>query len=213
MYNDLELQYPTTIITDADGGLTTALSVTFPATKHLYCIWHINKACMKYIKEYLADIGDLASMTWEEQRTYTNGHWNNFWSYLQSIIYAETLEKYKLAWQRLYEKYDAHTELIAYLWTVWFDDHAEKIVRAYSNLILHVGNHTTSRTEGMHAVLKEDLASSMCDLKIVIEKLEKLLKHQNFEITVQAVKERTKLHHQHAGLLLSGACHVLSVMP
>ena len=52
LYDHLELPYPRVIATDNQRSLINAATAHFPLsqTKHLLCIWHINKAVITNCK-------------------------------------------------------------------------------------------------------------------------------------------------------------------
>jgi hypothetical protein len=43
LYIKLELEDPASIATDTEQALVTAIRRVFPTSKHLLCVWHVNK--------------------------------------------------------------------------------------------------------------------------------------------------------------------------
>ena len=43
LYQQTELPAPATLLTDRDLGLLKAIQAVFPTSKHLLCLWHVEK--------------------------------------------------------------------------------------------------------------------------------------------------------------------------
>jgi hypothetical protein len=43
LYEETELSFPRVFIINADNTLKSILQEAFPTSKHLLCVWHINK--------------------------------------------------------------------------------------------------------------------------------------------------------------------------
>ena len=52
LYILLDILDPTVVVTDAKTGLIAAILIVFTGTKHLLCIWHINKNIVVHCKNW-----------------------------------------------------------------------------------------------------------------------------------------------------------------
>jgi hypothetical protein len=51
LYEEVKLPLPRVFITDADITLGIALHEAFPASKHFFCVWYINKNIQAWCKK------------------------------------------------------------------------------------------------------------------------------------------------------------------
>lgn len=138
----LDVPDPIVNITDREAALILAHYEVFPQTRHILCIWHINKDVLANCK---AKFG--AKEDWEE-----------FQVAWQAVVYAHTVADFALAWDVLQDKYDEYDYTIcAYLQRHWIDPYKRKFVKAYTNQILHFLNTASSKAESGHAALKREL--------------------------------------------------------
>ena len=74
----------------------------------------------------------------------------------------------------------------------WIRFFADRIIKCYINRTCHFFTTTTSRSEGAHKVLKQQLRFFTEDLKLVIDKIEILLMNQrkNYAMKFDVVKMR-----------------------
>lgn len=144
LYQSLDIPNPTVIITDGEKGLVPAIPLVYnpTQTKHLLCVWHINKNILVNCKPWFDDEG-----------------WKEFFATWQSVLYAGTVQKFNDLWSVMQIKYDREPAAMYYL-----EDevirYKTKIIRCYTNNIPHFGNTATSRSESQHARLKRELRVS-----------------------------------------------------
>ena len=84
--------------------------------------------------------------------------------------------------------------------------HKEKIIKAWTNKILHYGTTVTSRAEGFQGDLKRHLPNSIGNLKDVVDQLVLLLRNRNVEHQAEIEKMKTRRRHQHIQPIFT-ACH------
>jgi hypothetical protein len=84
--------------------------------------------------------------------------------------------------------------------------HKEKIIKAWTNKILHYGTTVTSRAEGFQSYLKCHLPNSIGNLKDVVDQLVLLLRNRNIEHQAEIEKMKTHCWHQHLQPIFT-ACH------
>lgn len=96
----MEMSLPEVLVTDREMSLIQVIEQVFSATKHLLCIWHVNKNVLINCKSTF-----IFTEEWEE--FYSN--WNN-------VLQAKTVEAFEWAWNQLKNEYfQEYSELVDYL--------------------------------------------------------------------------------------------------
>jgi len=90
-----------------------------------------------------------------------------------------------------------------YVQTTILKPFKDKIARAWTNLVLHLGCRTTNRVEGAHGVVKEYLSTSEGDLGICWEKIDEMLAIQFGEIHSSFGRSVTVLEHRYKDVTLN----------
>ena len=114
-------------------------------TRHLLCVWHVNKAVTAHCKHAF----------------YDTGKWEDFYTDWQRVIYASTRIIYEAEWDQFQEKYNQYPEEVQYLWETWLRPYADRLIAFSTNKYLHFGLTVTSRAEGAHSILKKYLQVSV----------------------------------------------------
>lgn len=120
--------------------------------------------------------------------------WNKMMKRWNRLVYAETQEAFDTAWTRFQQKYEApiFADLLAYIRSEWIDDCPENFLRFYTRRYLHLGESATSRTEGAHWLLKQDLHVSTRHLLSVLTNFEMVVEGQYQKYRAQIASERVK---------------------
>ena len=154
---------PTCVITDREISCISQLRTVFPATKHLLCIWHINKNVLSHCK-----------------RLFTNDEeWDAFTKRWSELVYAPTEADFDARWRSIKDDYPV--DIWGYPNNTWIMPWKRSFVKCYTDKFLHFGNTSTSRSEGSHAKLKSTLSNSIGDLTQVVNGIDKLLKRERFD--------------------------------
>jgi hypothetical protein len=200
LYKQAELPDPRIIITDADQALTTAITVIFPTTQHLWCVWHVNKAVQAFCKrlfkttDYHPEIYSIPAEAIASLNQ-INKKWKDLEQTWHQVIYAPTEIRYHQAWDTFKQDYASNQAIIQYLSTTWLSPgKARRIIRCFTDQYLHFGNATTSRLEGMHRTLKQRLLSSQSDIPGVIQAFRQLLRDNNLKIRHEENQQRILRH-------------------
>ena len=146
LYELLDIPNLIVIITDAEKRLIAAIPSTYGAAgpNHLLCLWHINKNIVVHCKKWYQ----------------TDEDWLKFHAAWQTVLYANTVEKFEENWNAMRFKFEDDIVPMDYLELEVVGPHKEKILRCYTNQIMHFGNTATSRSEGQNARLKAELQTS-----------------------------------------------------
>ena len=102
------------------------------------------------------------------------------------------IESYQSRLLGIQRDYTQYPRLLQYIQKTWTGPWANKFIRAYTDQYLHLGNRVTSKIEGGHSILKNYLQISTGDLKMVLEKVQLLLKSQHIEYDAAIVKSQDK---------------------
>jgi hypothetical protein len=155
---------PRIIVADQGKGLIASYAKKFPGMQLQHCEWHaaenIRAAITRgrYTKEERQDLHNLT------------------WNYIKSST-TETLETNRSA---LCD--ELKEDEVRYIRENWVPKEA-KIIRYYTKLYANLGVHGTSRTEGLHPVLKKELSPST-PLPLAIKRVAKAV--------IRVVKELAK---------------------
>jgi MULE transposase domain len=174
---------PGVFLVDKAEAMRGAIEKVFPDWVYLLCVWHANKNVSANCKAHFED---------EE--------WKDFLKDWTQIVYAPNIEAYEEAvavfkthWQ------DSHIADVSYIERNWLvPRNRDRIVSAWANQHLHLGNNVTSRAEGIHGTIKEDIHSKNIDLlyawDIIDDVVLRQLKAMDYEQRRQ--REATKPHYQ-----------------
>ena len=144
MMIQLDIRDPIVNITDREEALIKAHNQVFPASRHLLCVWHINRNMVANCKPFF----------------YTKEDWVEFYTHWFRVKDATTVATFKAKWKALQEAYNHTPEICSYLARVWIDPYTTKFVQCYTNRTLHFFNTTSSKSEGGHTLLKRELRCS-----------------------------------------------------
>lgn len=146
LYELLDILNPIVIITDAEKGLIAGILLVFalPETNHLLCVWHINKNIVVHCKNCFQ----------------TDEAWQEFHATWQTVLYADTEEKFEELWSFMQLKYDGDIVSMDYLEHEVICPHKTKIIRCFTNRVRHFGNTAMSKSENQNARLKAELQTS-----------------------------------------------------
>ena len=110
------------------------------------------------------------------------------------VVYAVTTEERQERWKQLQECYKEpiFEPLLEYLQSEWLDDCPEYFLHEYTSEYLHLNEISTSRTEGAHWLLKQDLQVSTNDLLVVLRTFENAVKLQFQKVTAKIENEKVR---------------------
>ena len=171
---------PLTVVTDCDQGLISALQRTWPHHKHLLCLWHIEKNVLSKGKDLFRT---------REKREGLAQALLVDWT---SVVNSTTEDDYDKRLRKLRETWGAYEGVLEYVEGQWLDRWKQRVVRAWTNKVLHFGHTVTSRIESCHAALKRQLKASVGDLRAVALKIDLLITNQVREhhLAVAAARDR-----------------------
>jgi hypothetical protein len=200
LYNEMGMQWPTTIVSDCDAAFLAARQVIFPHTNHLLCVWHVFKNVLSHCKaEFKKDLAVRdPSLPADNVRARVTTTWEELLPDLQRVIYAKTVDDYETAWDTFRTKWSPkYPRIPTYIDDTWLSPYREMIVRAWTSRVLHFDNTATSRAERAHLVIKVAVRNSAGDLDQVVMHISAILRRQQeqyrAELSRQAASRPKKL--------------------
>jgi zinc finger SWIM domain-containing protein 3 len=134
-------KHPSTIFTDQDAAIATAIAHVFPNTAHRLCLWHIGQNVVKHLSPIIKGAEDEAK----------DKPSSKFWAAFKSCIYEDRAESYFTEkWDELLAQYNLNknswmSNLYA-LRAKWASVHRDSFT---------ADMHSTQRSEGMNNVFKK----------------------------------------------------------
>ncbi|KAK9691604.1 hypothetical protein RND81_09G207300 [Saponaria officinalis] len=154
---------PNAIVTDREQGLLEAVSLVFPDSRHLLCVWHIDMAVEKYALE-------LHKSDWIAKKI-TSKWWH-------MVRTAATVDEHERRWANFCKKWGGMVGYVTRTWMI----HVQKFDACYTNDVMHFGNIATSRVEYAHSVLKNWLNSATLNLDSIWTLVDAHIAQQHVEI-------------------------------
>jgi hypothetical protein len=124
---------PSVISTDCDQALRNAISLIFPETPTLLCLWHANKNIQQHCKG----------------RFTSNEAYTDFFGAWQRIVRSATIPEYEAQLLQFVTEYSTtpeHLACVQYIQSTWLKPgRRESLIQAWTNQHLHFGVTVTSR--------------------------------------------------------------------
>lgn len=156
---------PSCAITDREITLMTTFEKYFPLSKHMLCQWHVAMNVLAKAKKVLSYPHRVLGQ--QPQRHPTFEAFLKEWDIL---LKTSTLVEYQARLNTFQNGVHprAAVDYAIKTWLVW----KEKRLSYWTDQYPHFGNKTTSRPEGLHAIMKQYIRVSTAGLKGVFEKLQ-----------------------------------------
>ena len=165
-----------------------AVSRCFPAAISLLCLWHANKAVLRYCQPSF-----IRNQQGSEAYQQGLSDWNEFFSHWHSIIRSADEETFDQCVQQMERKYlPQYVNEVGYIKATWLDLYKEKLVKAWVDHSTHFGNVVTSRVEGIHSLLKSHLKRSTLGLFEAWRAMKQALLNQIAELRYNQAKQQLK---------------------
>ncbi|KAM4067074.1 MULE transposase [Hirsutella rhossiliensis] len=165
LYEHHSARLPSVVLTDRCIACMNAVAISFPTSCSLLCLWHANKAVLRYCRPAFVRQDQPESTNAETIDTSESNGWSEFYQFWHSIMAAPNEEAFKDRATQFEKKYlPNHLKQVGYIKTFWLEGYKEKLVKAWVDQHAHFGNTVTSRVEGIHALLKAHLKKSTLNL-------------------------------------------------
>lgn len=181
---------PTTMITDRELALMNSINRFFPLSSHLLCQWHVGKNVQVKTKQFFPrptqEDGGPGALNKQHKAFYDE--WRQLLQSTFEIEFEVRLQSFKTP-----GKYPIKAVSYAVnTWLIW----KEKLVSFWTTQTPHFGNTTTSRLEGLHAVIKAYIQSSSGDLLGVFKRLLLFWESQHQSVTQSLALQRYRRRHE-----------------
>ncbi|GAB0139084.1 putative transposase [Epichloe bromicola] len=198
MYEACGARLPSVVLTDRCLACMNAASHCFPATVSLLCLWHANKAVLRYCQPSFMRHNDAV------QEPQGHQEWKDFYGKWHELVASTNEETFEDRLQQLKERYaSAHAREVAYIIETWLDLYKTKLVKAWVDQYLHFENVVTSRGEGIHKLIKMYLDTSQLDLFEAWRAIKLAILNQVAELRANQAKQQIRTPIELSGSLYS----------
>lgn len=195
MYELCGARLPAVILTDRCLACMNAVSRCFPDAASLLCLWHANKAVLRYC---------MSSFTRDAEDTDKAQQWKEFYQSWHELVGSKDEEAFEERLQRLKDRYTPdHVREVGYIIETWLDLYKEKLVKVWVDRHLHFGNVVTSRGEGIHEMIKIYLNTSQLDLFEAWRSIKLAVLNQLSELQANQAKQQIRTPIELSGILYS----------
>ncbi|KAM6513667.1 hypothetical protein FALCPG4_18973 [Fusarium falciforme] len=199
LYELCNTRLPSVILTDRDKACMNAAEICFPSSISLLCLWHANKAVLRYCQPTFV-------RHQQGSEAYQQGlsDWSEFFNHWHSIMKSPDEEAFDQRVQELERCYlPQYIEEVGYIKANWLDPYKEKLVKAWVDQHPHFGNVVTSRVEGIHGLLKSHLKKSTLDLFEAWRAMKHALLNQLAELRSNQASQQMRIPIELSGSLYS----------
>jgi len=193
------------VVTDRETTMMNVVANVLPDSSAILCYFHVGKTVRPKIitdckvKQNIVVVDGQKKIVDEVKHSKLVDTIFDAW---EKLVESPTQELYA---DNLMEFQDAckdYSKFLHYVQTTILKPFKDKIVRAWTNLVLHLGCRTTIRVEGAHGVVKEHLSTSKGDLGTCWEKIDEMLAIQFGEIHSSFGRSVTVLEHRYKDVTL-----------
>ncbi|KAI7770667.1 hypothetical protein LZL87_014325 [Fusarium oxysporum] len=199
LYELCNTRLPSVILTDRDKACMNAAEICFPSSISLLCLWHANKAVLRYCQPTFV-------RHQQGSEAYQQGlsDWSEFFNHWHSIMKSPDEEAFDQRVQELERRYlPQYIDEVGYIKANWLDPYKEKLVKAWVDQHPHFGNVVTSRVEGIHGLLKSHLKKSTLDLFEAWRAMKHALLNQLAELRSNQASQQMRIPIELSGSLYS----------
>lgn len=186
-----KMNMPKVIVTDRDGSLMKAVGIVFPESYGMNCYFHVQanvkQMCVLDCK-YPMGKKDGKEVSNRDVVKKIMRAWKD-------MVESSTQELYANALVEFQDACSDFPPFLAYAMTT-LNEVKEKIVRVWTDRVLHLGCRSTNRVESAHALVKKYLDNSVGDLGTCWEKIHNMLLLQHTAIQTAFGQSVTVLEHR-----------------
>jgi len=158
---------PKVVVTNRDTGMMNSVANVLPDSSAILCYFHVGKNVRARIipdckvKQNVVVVDGQKKIVDEAKHSKLVDTildaWEKLVEYPTQELYAGNLMEFQDACMD-------YPKFLHYVETTILKPFKDKLVRAWTDLVLHLGCRTTNRVEGAHGVVKEYLSTSKGDL-------------------------------------------------
>ncbi|KAK2398613.1 protein FAR1-RELATED SEQUENCE [Trifolium repens] len=175
---------PKVIVTDRDKSLMNAVETVFPRSTALVCRYHV----FKNVRAKLKDLCKAKDKKLDDLLETLRLEWDSLVESSSEEEYGHAVVKFR----RVFEKFP---KFLNYVEETVLDPVKEKLVRAWTDKVMHIGNTTTNRVESQHDSLKEYIKDCKGDLVFCWDAINQMLANQFTQIKTSFGHSTTSVEH------------------
>ncbi|PNX67952.1 protein FAR1-related sequence 6-like, partial [Trifolium pratense] len=141
---------PKVIVTDRDLALMNAVAEVFPTSAAMVCRFHV----VKNVSSKMKEIVKIKNGENEKQTDV----WDRITNAFKNVLESPTETEYAGNVMEFRELCARWPNFLRYVEETVLDTDKERVVNAWVDQHMHMGNHTTNRAESSHGVLKDEHA-------------------------------------------------------
>ncbi|XP_045830906.1 PKS-NRPS hybrid synthetase cheA-like [Trifolium pratense] len=180
---------PKVIVTDRDLALMNAVSEVFPTSAAMVCRFHVKKNVSSKMKE-------IVKIKNGENEKQTDV-WDQITDAFNDVLESPTEKEYADNVMVFRELCARWPKFLRYVEETVLDTDKERVVNAWVDQHMHMGNHTTNRAESCHGVLKGYLKDGNGDLVKGWEAINKMLISQFTEVQGEFGRSMSVAEHRY----------------
>ncbi|XP_068504274.1 uncharacterized protein [Phaseolus vulgaris] len=162
---------PRVVVCDRDVALMNAIRMVFPEAYNLLCRFHIDKNVKAKCKMLV----------------HPREAWDQVMEVWGSVVDCDIVEVFEDRVNTLRVVCSPWPIFVDYVMDTWLRPHKEKIVKAWIDKVMHLGNTTSNKVKAAHWSLKRVLLNSMEDLCLCWDSINKMiiLQHNTIKTSFQ----------------------------
>lgn len=191
--------FPKVIVTDRDNALMNVVAKVFPTSTALLCQYHI----AKNVRSKCKLLCKVVEMDPKKKKEKQSELWDTVMRAWSCVVDSPTKEVYlenEGNFRKICEKFPKFLEYVDK--SIFNSTVKEKIVRAWTNHVMHFGNTTTNRVESAHGRLKKYLKDSKGDFVKGWECMHNMMTLQFTEIQASFGRSLSVLEHRYNNKVL-----------
>jgi len=186
-----KMNMPKVIVTDRDGRLMKAVGIVFPESYAMNCYFHVQAN----VKQRCILDGKYPLGKKDGKKVSNRDVVKKIMRAWKAMVESPTQELYANALVEFQDTCSDFPLFLKYAMTT-LNEVKEKIVRAWTDHVFHLGCRTTNRVESAHALMKKYLDNSVGDLATCWEKIHDMLLLQFTAIQTTFGQSVTVLEHR-----------------
>jgi alpha-glucosidase len=175
---------PKVIVTDRDKSLMNAVETVFPRSTALVCRYHV----FKNVRAKLKDLCKAKDKKLDDLLETLRLEWD-------SLVESSSEEEYGHAVVKFRKVFEKFPKFLNYVEETVLDPVKVKLVRAWTDKVMHIGNTTTNRVESQHGSLKEYIKDCRGDLVFCWDAINQMLANQFTQIKTSFGHSTTSVEH------------------
>jgi alpha-glucosidase len=175
---------PKVIVTDRDKSLMNAVETVFPNSTALVCRFHV----YKNVRAKFKSLCRAKDQKMDELLNTLKFQW-------EAVVESTTEEAFTEAVVEFKRVFARFPKFLQYFQDTVLDPVKEKLVRVWTDRVMHIGNTTTNRVESQHGVLKQYILDCKGDFVKCWDAMNQMLSNQFTELKTSFGQSTAQVEH------------------